>query len=83
RGVDEMSEIPSWHLLPFAASTATSGRGSPFHSLASLRLKESLRRLPTITAIWYWFMMISFNVTDELKLHNCWFSQFHLVVTPT
>ena len=25
---------PSWHLLPSAASAATSGRGSPFHSLA-------------------------------------------------
>jgi hypothetical protein len=28
-------------------------------ALASLRLKESVRRLPTITAIWYWLMTVS------------------------
>ena len=35
---------------------------------ASLRLKESRRRLPTTTAIWYWFMKVS-NLSATQSIH--------------
>jgi hypothetical protein len=48
RGFDVIAKFPSWHSLPFAASAAASGRGSPFHSLSQQHPPAICRLLSSI-----------------------------------